>query len=123
LRYYRVDLLDLSTRRLSWRRLWSLISHLPRESATVQAVSGREAQWGDDQQLAALIVDGIHRLTWLTARAHFKDAPKNPPKPIRRPSDPPPLEQGDVKARYDDVLKAIEQLSGAPRGIAPAEEV
>lgn len=118
-----MDILDLGTPRLSWRRLGSLVAHLPREAVTVQRVAGPEAQWGDDEHLAALTVDAVNALIWLTARAHFKDAPKQAPKPIRRPTDPKPaIDPRDIGAKYADVLATLEQLSGAPRGIA-AEEV
>lgn len=91
MRFYHVDLpADLGTRRLTWRRLAVLLSHLPRESAYVQAVAGDTARWGDTEHLLAGVIDSIRVGNFYTAMAasnrRFKDPP-SPPCPIPRPGD------------------------------------
>lgn len=66
------------------RRLVVLLDHLPRESATVRAVVGERARWGESEHLLADVVDLMHAQLWQFASAHSKKRPKRP-KPIRRP--------------------------------------
>lgn len=84
-----VDILDLGTERLSWRRLRALIARLPRDSWTVQAIAGDRARWGDQEHLLATIVDALQQGNWMFAAANSKHSP-DPPSPIRRPGDPDP---------------------------------
>lgn len=88
----------------------------------MQAAVGDEARWGDEHYLQAALVDAVQTLTWMTARAHFKDAPKKPPPPMRRPGDPEPVQAEAAVARYKHLLEIIEEQTGAPRGIATATE-
>lgn len=120
-----MDILDLGTRRLSYRRLRSLIVRLPRESETARAIDPDQAMWPDGNYLLALIVDGIAGTNYLLRSApHFKNPPKKPPAPIWRPGDRKGIaDDGGMVARYEAVMKIIEAQTGAPRGIAPAEEV
>lgn len=83
-RFYGVDLFDLGSPWLSMRRLIVLLDHLPRESATVRAVVGDRARWGDTEHLLADLIDVAHWQMWQFSSAHSKKRPKRP-KPIRRP--------------------------------------
>lgn len=87
MRFYGLDLLDLGTRRLSWRRLGSLLRFLPREAATVQEVVGDDATWSDQEYLSALLVDSVTHLGWMFTQVHFKNPPRKPPPQVRRPGD------------------------------------
>lgn len=63
-----------------------LIEHLPRESATKQALLGERGRWGEVEHLLATIID--RQTTQLTsfAKAHSKKGARVPaPKPIQRP--------------------------------------
>lgn len=82
-----VDILDLGTERLSWRRLQVLLAHLPRESWTVREVNGEQARWGDQEHLLATIIDVLVQANWMFVSANSKQPP-DMPKPLRRPGDP-----------------------------------
>jgi hypothetical protein len=86
LRWYHVDILDLGTERLSWRRLNSLIRHLPRDSAFVRAMLDERARWGEAEHLLAAVVDAIQAGNWLLASAHSKHRVQRP-KRILRPGE------------------------------------
>lgn len=92
LRFFGVDLLDLGTARLSWRRLGNLVRHLPRESSTSLAQHGPDVYWGLPEHLLAVIADALHGANW--QRARNPRAPK--PKPMPRPGvkEPRKLGQG-----------------------------
>lgn len=60
-----------------------LLKHLPRESATVQAVHGPVVRWGPTEYLLARAVDLLAAGNW--QRAGSKKNPR--PKPIPRPGD------------------------------------
>lgn len=86
LRFYRLDLAEVGTMRLSWRRLGVLIRQLPREAATVQAVSGAAARWGDVEHLLAGIFDAVQLHNWQYAAAHAPKGKRPPrPRPLARP--------------------------------------
>lgn len=86
LRFYRLDLAEVGTVRLSWRRLGVLIRQLPREAATVQAVAGADARWGDVEHLLAGIFDVLNVHNWQYAAAHAPKGKKpKRPKPLPRP--------------------------------------
>jgi len=75
--------------RLSWRRLWVLVSRLPRDAATVIATLGPEqAAWSTEVELLAKAVDELAVGNWLFASANRGKAPEPPrPEPISRPFD------------------------------------
>lgn len=79
-RFYDADLSDLTTGRLTWRRLAVLIAGLPRESVTVQEVNGPDLAWGLAEHLLAFIGDGIQAGNWQRSGGKGK-----PPKPTPRP--------------------------------------
>lgn len=87
MRFYQVDLLNLGTPCLSWRRFANLLRFLPRESAIVQEIRGEEARWGDSEYLMALLGDSVAHLGWMYARVHARNAPNRPPRPILRPGE------------------------------------
>lgn len=70
---------------MSWRRLWVLVSRLPRDAATVIADLGPErAAWSTEVELLAQAVDELAVANWLSVAAHTKPPPP-PPEPIPRP--------------------------------------
>ena len=80
-RYYGRDLADLTTGRLSWRKLSVYLAGLPPESATAREVGGPDLEWGLTEHLLAFIGDGIQVGNWQrAARPHSKA-----PAPIPRP--------------------------------------
>lgn len=62
-----------------------LLTHLPRESATMQAVLGPVAMWGHEHHLLADIVDVLQAANW--QRIGKRSAPR--PKPVSRPGVTP----------------------------------
>lgn len=82
------------------------------------------SRWADGDYLAALTVDYLANLTWMFQAANFKNGDKaRKPRPLWRPTDPEPVNATDALAAYDEIMALIEQQTGAPRGIAPAETV
>lgn len=69
----------MGTARLSWRRLWSLLAHLPRESRYAQATAGASASWGYTEHLLATLVDVAQIGNWMYASAHSKSSVEKPP--------------------------------------------
>ena len=79
-----VDILDVGTARLSWRRLWSLLSLLPPDSLYAQATVGEQATWSINDHLVATVVDALQVSNWLFASAHSKQKvpmPQRVPRP------------------------------------------
>lgn len=94
-----------------------LLSHLPRESAYIQAVSGERGRWGDTEHLLAGIIDLLRSGNYLTQRAHFKGDPP-PPRPFRRPGDPPEPGQrlGDRSFTRAQMRKILDEWrAGKPK--------
>ncbi|MFI7707603.1 hypothetical protein [Nonomuraea sp. NPDC049480] len=75
--------------RMSWRRLWVLVSRLPRDAATVIAEVGPDrAAWSTEVELLAKAVDELAAANWQFASAHRGRGPAPaPPQPIPRPFD------------------------------------
>jgi len=105
-----VDLLDWYRGRLSSRRLWVLIRHLPRESSFVRQFRGEEAEWDLGDHLLAAAVDHLAVANWLFATVNRdEDAEEVPfPEPLRRP--------GAVEASHDDRDDAPEARPARDRG-------
>ncbi len=80
-RFYTVDLCDLGTARLTWRRLWVLLESLPPESAFVRKLAGVAATWSTTDYLLAHLIDIEMVANW--QRAGRKNSPR--PKPFPRP--------------------------------------
>jgi len=96
----------LGTEALTYRRLDVLIRALPREAATVRAVAGPAAEWGDLEHLTATMVDELRGLWYTYVSAHTTRSKKpKKPKPIIRPGaeDKKPkkvrMSMADMKAR------------------------
>lgn len=95
---YGVDLFDVGTARLSWRRLWSLLAHLPRESRFAQATAGASVSWGYTEHLLATLVDVAQIGNWMFASAHSK-LKVDKPHPLPRPGAD--VERGSIgRPRY-----------------------
>jgi len=73
-----------------------LIRHLPRESATQQALHGEAALWGLPEQLLAGIFDVLQNANW--QRQGDKRAPR--PKPYPRPGVSSPGEKRYGRSKY-----------------------
>jgi hypothetical protein len=84
LRFYRVDVRELGTPRLTWRRFLALVAGLPRTSATFRAMHPESADWGLLEQLTAAACDALSIANWQRAQAGSKTRIA-PPKPIQRP--------------------------------------
>lgn len=84
MQYYGIDLLDLGTPRLSFRRLASLLSQLPRDSRYVNDTVGERARWSATDHLLADVVDQLNWLIWVNVAVNSKRPPKKP-TPIKRP--------------------------------------
>lgn len=83
-----------------------LLTHLPRESAYVQAVVGDEVRWGATEHLLASLIDAIQVGNYMTGRAHFKGNP-SPPKQIRRPGDRPTDRLGGRRVYTRDEMRDL----------------
>lgn len=108
LRFYGLDLAEIGTLRLSWRRLGVLIRQLPRDAATVQAAAGPTARWGDVEHLLAGIFDALNVHNWQYATVHAPKGKKpKRPKPLprpgtqRAPSRRTQLTPAQIRARLD----------------------
>ncbi|GAA3136667.1 hypothetical protein GCM10010466_29350 [Planomonospora alba] len=85
-RFYGVDLVDLYRGRISLRKVYSLVSSLPYDSATHKAVLGEAAAWGSIEHLLAATVDELRVSNWLFQRVNFEQNPPTPaPEPLPRP--------------------------------------
>lgn len=70
--------------RRDWRRLFVLLSQLPRESRLMRALAGDDIEWGITEQLLAATVDALNAANWQ------RGGGKGPrPKPIPRPGNKP----------------------------------
>ncbi len=78
-RFYGVRLSDLTTGRLTWRRLRVLLSQLPRDSSVARAELGEQAEWGLSEHLQASIFDAVNAANWQ------RSGKGRPPKPLPRP--------------------------------------
>lgn len=70
----------LGTEALSWRDLWVILRHLPRESAVQRELRGEAAEWGISEQLLAGIFDVVRMGNWQRGGGQ---GPK--PDPLPRP--------------------------------------
>lgn len=75
-----VDIADLGTERLTYRRLSVLLGNLPRDSAFVRSVAGEAATWSDSDHLLATITDLLASANWQRGGGKGKR-----PQPIPRP--------------------------------------
>ncbi|MFG1683492.1 hypothetical protein ACGFNP_25210 [Nonomuraea sp. NPDC049269] len=81
--YHHRELGELFTGTLTWRKLRSFLSHLPRESALARKLLGEDAPWGLNEQLLAMTIDVLRQGNW--QRGGGKGAK---PKPLPRPGAP-----------------------------------
>lgn len=72
---------DLSSPRLSWRRLGVLVRQLPKESATHRSVDPEAAAWTLEAHLLALAVDVANVGNWQRAQKKGASKPKQIPRP------------------------------------------
>jgi hypothetical protein len=90
-------MMDVWRGRMSLRKAWVRITHLPRTSAFVKAVVPHAARWGETEHLLAELIDTTVAVNW-----HSKEGA--PPPRYKRPGEAEKeasaLEQR--KARYDE---------------------
>lgn len=85
LQFYGVDLLDIGTPALSWRRAGVLIRQLPREARLTQELHPAQ-RWSQTDYLLALVADLLNLANWQRASAGRRSALPRP-KPLRRPGE------------------------------------
>jgi hypothetical protein len=110
--HYGVALSDLTTGRLSWRRLKVLIDGLPRTSNLVRAIHGDDADWGIAEHLLALNYDAAQVANWQRSADGAKG--RNRPKPFPRPG---------VKKRLGKTSMTPAQARAYLARLAPKREV
>lgn len=104
----------------------------------MRARHGAEVAWGDSEHLAAMTVDALAHLNWTVATIAqafeiFRNVPKRPPAPVRRPTDIAAAAEtarrnNDERTTFtggsfspEELDRIIERQTGAPRGIAQEE--
>jgi hypothetical protein len=106
-RFYRINLGDLFTGALTWRRLRTLIRHLPLDSATARAQHGEAVAWSDTEHLLAGIVDLLAGANWQRAQAGSKNRIPRP-KPLPRPGQKPTERRyGSTNLSAENVKKLL----------------
>ena len=114
LRFYHLDIADVGTERLSWRRLRVLLRHLPRESAFVRDRAGEAARGGETEQLLALLADTLAAINRNLVQPHSRTLL---PKAQRLPR-PGVTDRGDGRRwgssamPLDVMRKRLERLNG-----------
>lgn len=116
-RYYRVDLRDLWTGRLTLRRLRVLLDGLPPESAWATAIRRREdytpgkadldaVRWGTVHELLAALIDATNSVKWAVFQSQSNRTVK-PYDPFPRPGSGPKRKPLSAKnrARIDGWIK------------------
>ena len=76
---------------MSIRRLWVLVSGLPRDSVLIREVVGEAAEWSVDTYRLADIVDQLQNLTYITVKAYGGKMRK--PRPVPRPRQSQPTDR------------------------------
>lgn len=91
--------------------------NLPRDSATVRAVEGERARWGETEHLLAAVIDALHVQAWQFATANSKRKPKRP-KPYPRPGviDPNRRRFGSRRMSLDEARAWMAKKKGGDRG-------
>lgn len=98
-RHYGTDLCDLWRGKVSLRRIAVLVRQLPPDSRTahnLRGVYGEAAQWTTTEALLAVAIDELAALRWEWGWVQTDPAKRNeyrqPPDPIRGPTDKPKAE-------------------------------
>lgn len=127
--HHGLQLSELWTGGLSWRRLGVLIKHLPIESATKTAirnsvpvdslrasVSDVDTQYGAWSQTDMLLAHLIDIATWLrwTKTKAAEDQPKSPPEPYPRPGVNRKTVANPVNSNVISLLEYVRANGGAP---------
>lgn len=96
-RWYGIDLRDLFRGRLSYRRLWVLVTKLPADSWTQTELRDSAPPVVDDERTAkfgpwalinyqlAQLLDSVHRLEYVQAVSGGLEPKPDPPKPVPKP--------------------------------------
>lgn len=96
----------LGTEELTYGRFRTLLFHLPRESAFVQAQLGEAGKWTTDNYLTAHVIDELRHLAVLFGTAYgFRPKPKF--EPFSRPGVKNVKGNTKTYAKFD-----LEQLRG-----------
>ena len=79
-----LDIRDLGSERLTYRRLRVLLENAPRDSAFVRSVGGAAAVWSLTDHLLALAIDTLTLANWQRGGSKGKR-----PEPLERPGAKP----------------------------------
>jgi len=103
---------------LPWDELRDLVTHLPRESATVRAQVGEQARWGESEHLLAVVIDLLQGQLWQFAAAHSKKKKPKKPKPYPRPgvADPSRRRFGTKRMTLGEAREWMDRKKGGARG-------
>lgn len=71
---------------MSFRRLWVLVSGLPRDSNTARALLGEAADWSPETHRLTDLLDAFNALTYVLVRANGGKMRR--PSPVPRPRLP-----------------------------------
>lgn len=128
-RWYRVDLRDLWSGKLSWRRLGVLVKNLPAESATKTALrnatplaqvqesaaAAEYGPWSQTDMLLAELIDVARWLQWSKTKAAEQNTDR--PEPYPRPGVVRKAAAGVVDAKVVSMLEYLRASNGAsPEG-------
>jgi hypothetical protein len=75
-----LELRDLGTPDLPWRRLRAVLTYLPSTSALARSMHGEKALWSTSEHLLAATVDALSAGNWQRGGGKGKK-----PKPVPRP--------------------------------------
>ena len=113
-----LDLNDLGTDRLDWRRVRAVITYLPSTSALARSIHGDKALWSTTEHLLASAVDALNVANW--QRTGKKGGR---PKPIVRPGDEPAKNEkrfGTASMPLDEAQAFFDRINRRTRPVEAA---
>lgn len=97
---------DLGTERLTFRDLWIIVRHAPRESILAQQLAPIETRWSDAEYLLAEVVDRLSLLWWAKTKDGARN--RNQPERVPRPGDEPATKKlGGTVLPMDEMAKVF----------------
>lgn len=101
---------------MSDRRLIGLLSNLPPEASTKQALYGADpgSRWSQTDYLLASVLDALNSLVWVTVKAHSETYEEPPPEPVYRPVVIPEPEV--IETPLSDMGSWLSQIGTVPDG-------
>lgn len=120
--FHGIDLHDLFTGRLSFRRLAVLINRLVGmfgKSAVSLAMLGEQARWGNTQYMIADLIDRVEISNWLTTEVYKAEGSSNPiPTPYPRPG----MDSSESSQSGEGVVNELIGETETPR-LASAQDI